>query len=543
MHPTPSTSFFCWFHLFERQISLAHIISPSHGAVSVPVPVIFRNFNTREAFAAAPYSSWAESARARVWAAILSGRALAAPWLVTPACVLSYANLKTHIFYYRMGLPAVVPSGFSVTNHPSSPAPKPIASAYSPAQRLALLRAVSGLATPAPAAAAAAAFLALVDPASGALTAAPLSALAAPVEGASSSAAAAAVHAAIAHELSSPAAEGKAPAIALVVTDPSAAASEVGWPVLTVTALVSLFLPEELLQRLPVIAFKDAAAAARLPPQSEAETEAEAAAAGASVAVASTLSFFTVSSSWSSDLISTVRTNSSALAALYSDFPPSAVAAAAAAGAGAAPATRTDAPADAETAARDEERAVAAFLSALNTPATSSEPTAGTSAGSDSDAAAAPAHAVASVLSPLLPALAADGLVSWERNERGAHGPRVVNLSSQMDPRKVMESSVDLNLKLMRWRLLPNLDLDRIANTKYVHPTFTCEVILFLFVFVPAHTQSQLISSQGSPRWLRHPRLQRRPCPSRLGRASLHLPRQQPRCPLEPSASDALHCC
>lgn len=56
--------------------------------------------------------------------------------------------------------------------------------------------------------------------------------------------------------------------------------------------------------------------------------------------------------------------------------------------------------------------------------------------------------------------------VGWEKNERQKLGPRMVNLSSSMDPVKLSESAVDLNLKLMRWRLLPDLDLDTVANTK-----------------------------------------------------------------------------
>uniref|UniRef100_A0A668APX7 Ubiquitin-like modifier-activating enzyme ATG7 n=1 Tax=Myripristis murdjan TaxID=586833 RepID=A0A668APX7_9TELE len=35
-----------------------------------------------------------------------------------------------------------------------------------------------------------------------------------------------------------------------------------------------------------------------------------------------------------------------------------------------------------------------------------------------------------------------------------------------MDPKRLAESSVDLNLKLMRWRLVPSLDLDKVVNTK-----------------------------------------------------------------------------
>ncbi|MEQ2202585.1 Autophagy protein 7, partial [Xenoophorus captivus] len=56
--------------------------------------------------------------------------------------------------------------------------------------------------------------------------------------------------------------------------------------------------------------------------------------------------------------------------------------------------------------------------------------------------------------------------VGWEKNPKGALGPRMVNLSECMDPKRLAESSVDLNLKLMRWRLVPSLDLDKVVNIK-----------------------------------------------------------------------------
>lgn len=55
--------------------------------------------------------------------------------------------------------------------------------------------------------------------------------------------------------------------------------------------------------------------------------------------------------------------------------------------------------------------------------------------------------------------------VGWERNQNKL-APRVVDLSASMDPNRLAESSVDLNLKLMRWRLLPELDLDKVAQTR-----------------------------------------------------------------------------
>lgn len=56
--------------------------------------------------------------------------------------------------------------------------------------------------------------------------------------------------------------------------------------------------------------------------------------------------------------------------------------------------------------------------------------------------------------------------VGWEKNQKGGLGPRIVNLSECMDPKRLADSSVDLNLKLMRWRLVPTLDLDHVVTTR-----------------------------------------------------------------------------
>ena len=57
--------------------------------------------------------------------------------------------------------------------------------------------------------------------------------------------------------------------------------------------------------------------------------------------------------------------------------------------------------------------------------------------------------------------------VGWEKNEKGTgYGPRMVNLRSTMDPSHLAATSVDLNLKLMKWRLLPDIDLDKIKTTR-----------------------------------------------------------------------------
>ncbi|XP_039265333.2 ubiquitin-like modifier-activating enzyme ATG7 [Styela clava] len=56
--------------------------------------------------------------------------------------------------------------------------------------------------------------------------------------------------------------------------------------------------------------------------------------------------------------------------------------------------------------------------------------------------------------------------IGWERNRNNKLGPRHVNLAETMDPTKLAESAVGLNLKLMRWRLMPTIDLEKIAKSK-----------------------------------------------------------------------------
>jgi ubiquitin-like modifier-activating enzyme ATG7 len=44
----------------------------------------------------------------------------------------------------------------------------------------------------------------------------------------------------------------------------------------------------------------------------------------------------------------------------------------------------------------------------------------------------------------------------------------MVNLRSSMDPAKIAEASVDLNLQLMKWRLVPDLNLQAVKQAKYL---------------------------------------------------------------------------
>lgn len=57
-------------------------------------------------------------------------------------------------------------------------------------------------------------------------------------------------------------------------------------------------------------------------------------------------------------------------------------------------------------------------------------------------------------------------VTGWERNEHNKLNSKTVDLAEYMDPRRLADQSVDLNLKLMKWRIAPDLDLDVVKNTK-----------------------------------------------------------------------------
>jgi len=56
--------------------------------------------------------------------------------------------------------------------------------------------------------------------------------------------------------------------------------------------------------------------------------------------------------------------------------------------------------------------------------------------------------------------------IGFEPNLKGQMGPRLMDLSSQLDPHKLANAASDLNLKLMRWRQLPELDTVLLGSTK-----------------------------------------------------------------------------
>lgn len=56
--------------------------------------------------------------------------------------------------------------------------------------------------------------------------------------------------------------------------------------------------------------------------------------------------------------------------------------------------------------------------------------------------------------------------VGWELNARNKPGPRWVNLKSLLDANHLAIQAADLNLKLMKWRMIPDLQLEKLQKTK-----------------------------------------------------------------------------
>jgi hypothetical protein len=49
---------------------------------------------------------------------------------------------------------------------------------------------------------------------------------------------------------------------------------------------------------------------------------------------------------------------------------------------------------------------------------------------------------------------------------RGKPGPNILDASSVMNTRRIMEQAVDLNVRLMKWRLWPNLNTELLSTTR-----------------------------------------------------------------------------
>ncbi|KAK4259637.1 hypothetical protein QN277_005949 [Acacia crassicarpa] len=76
-------------------------------------------------------------------------------------------------------------------------------------------------------------------------------------------------------------------------------------------------------------------------------------------------------------------------------------------------------------------------------------------------------------------------VVGWELN-KGRKIPRRISLSQSLDPTRLAISAADLNLKLMRWRALPSLNLSTLSSVKCLlvgAGTLGCQVARMLMAW------------------------------------------------------------
>ena len=94
--------------------------------------------------------------------------------------------------------------------------------------------------------------------------------------------------------------------------------------------------------------------------------------------------------------------------------------------------------------------------------------------------------------------------MGWEKNVQGKLGARLADLAPMMDPSRLADQAVDLNLKLMRWRILPSLDLDKVSSTKCLllgAGTLGCYVARVLMVGARLRTLWSLLNDCFAQGW------------------------------------------
>ncbi|CAI5944315.1 unnamed protein product [Closterium sp. NIES-65] len=69
-------------------------------------------------------------------------------------------------------------------------------------------------------------------------------------------------------------------------------------------------------------------------------------------------------------------------------------------------------------------------------------------------------------LNPITAPATCPSATGWELNTKGRTGARCADLAPLMDPTRLADEAASLNLKLMRWRVLPQLQLERLNATK-----------------------------------------------------------------------------
>ncbi|CAI5955897.1 unnamed protein product [Closterium sp. NIES-64] len=80
--------------------------------------------------------------------------------------------------------------------------------------------------------------------------------------------------------------------------------------------------------------------------------------------------------------------------------------------------------------------------------------------------AAAPRSHQPAPLAAAAPPATCPSATGWELNAKGRTGARCADLAPLMDPARLVDEAASLNLKLMRWRVLPQLQLEGLNATK-----------------------------------------------------------------------------
>lgn len=101
-----------------------------------------------------------------------------------------------------------------------------------------------------------------------------------------------------------------------------------------------------------------------------------------------------------------------------------------------------------------------------------------------------PIHDSFSLTVQLPSSFSVSGLTGWERasSDPNKMAPvRVTDISGLLDPLQLAKQAGELNLKLMKWRLIPDLDLDCLGRTSCLlvgSGTLGCNILRVLLVFL-----------------------------------------------------------
>ncbi len=402
------------------------------------------NYNTYESFKSADKQAVFKDASTILLEDIVSGRALQDPSRLNHALLLTFADLKTHKYTYLFAFPAANPTGFAVNIHPyrsiqasaaassssssSTPGFVPCSVEFSPQEQRGLLAAFKAFATSSPSSVSSDVSASPEDSTRvGEFRVADKGYFIVDVQPTSSDRASApraiSIHpfSSLPHFIARDKAAAT-PSFFLAFLDPSGNASHPGWPLRNALYLSALAGASSV----RVLSWRDVgqAATTHFPPTatnanananatsssstSNSTTTSDSTPAGMSLA--STVGLVTFSS--------TPATNIAEFGAALSSYPN-----------------------------KDDDCKV-------TSPSSPAAATAWSPAESLVKKAVEAARSTST------------SFVGWERDERNVIAPRQIDLSGLLNPTKIMENSVDLNLKLMRWRMLPGLDVNVLHSTK-----------------------------------------------------------------------------